>query len=39
MQYKWIARDVTAVEQEHPYDLDDEHTETTRTQGKFYINT
>lgn len=39
MQYKWIAHDVTVVEQEQPYDdLDDEKIETARTQGKFYIS-
>ncbi|CAF0865212.1 unnamed protein product [Rotaria sp. Silwood1] len=32
VQYKWIAHDVTAVEQEQPYDLDDEQAETDRTQ-------
>ncbi len=33
VQYKWIARDAVATEQEQPYDLDDEQADTDRTQG------
>ncbi len=35
VQYKWIARDVTAINQEQPDDLDDDQAETNRIQGKF----
>lgn len=35
VQYKWIARDVVATEQEQPNDLDEEPQETDRPQGKF----
>jgi len=28
---------VTAIEQEQPYDLDDEQAETNRTQGNFIV--
>lgn len=36
VQYKWIARDVVATEQEHPYDLEDEQAEVDRTQGNYF---
>jgi len=34
VQYKWIARDVTAVEQEQSYDVDEEQAEIARTQDQ-----
>ena len=36
VQYKWIARDVVPVEQEEPFDLDDERSETDKTRGEYH---
>ena len=33
VQYRWIARDVVAIQPEQPYDLEDEPTEAEKHQG------
>ncbi|CAF3200986.1 unnamed protein product [Rotaria socialis] len=38
VQYKWLARDVTPIEQTKPYDLDDEQAETDGTQDNEILN-
>ncbi|UJR37982.1 hypothetical protein I4U23_030664 [Adineta vaga] len=39
VQYRWIARNVTATQQEEPYDLDDDRPATSRSQGnQFFID-